>query len=65
MQDAPGEPGAEEKLIKKGLPAQAISVVRVTVIATAQKAWNFVLEAKDLKPHAAAGYKIKKIINNT
>ena len=53
---------ATQKLLEKGLPAQTISVVKVTFIASVKKIWNFLLEVKDLKPHAAAGYKIKKIL---
>ena len=52
---------AEKKLIEKGLPAQAISKIKVVLATTVMRSWNFILEAKDLKPHAAAGYKMKKI----
>ena len=52
---------ANEKLQEKGLPAQAVSKVKVKMTLFTKKVWNFVLEAKDLKPHALAGYKMKKI----
>lgn len=52
---------AEETLLEKGLPTKAISNIKVKTKFIAKKIWNFVLEAKDLKPHEAAGYKIKKI----
>ncbi len=55
------EPSAEAKLQKKGLPTLAASKIRVTAALITKKVWNFILEAKDLKPHAAAGYRIKKI----
>ncbi len=58
------QPAAELKLIEKGLPAQAISKIKVKLATAVKKAWNFILEAKDLKPHAAAGYKMKKIFGN-
>lgn len=59
--EALAQPGAEKALIAKGLPAQAISRVKVTITTTVKKIWNFILEAKDLKPYAATGYRIKKI----
>ncbi len=50
-----------EKLSKKGLPALAVSGLRSKIKLWSQKLWHFMLEAKDLKPTAVAGYKIKKI----
>ncbi len=52
---------AEKALIEKGLPAQAISKIKVSIGLITKKIWNFALEAKDLKPHEATGYKMKKI----
>lgn len=51
----------EQKLSEKGLPTQAISVMRARIIHFSKRAWNFVLEAKDLKPHPFASYRIKKL----
>ena len=52
---------ADKKLLQKGLPAQAISRLRFALSFATGKLWNFILEAKDLKPHAAVGYQMKKI----
>lgn len=52
---------ADKKLIAKGLPAEAFSKVGSFFKLRVKKSWNFILEAKDLKPHAAAGYKMQKI----
>ena len=57
------EIGADERLIEKGLPAQAFSKVKVFLSVKVKKVWNFALEAKDLKPQAMTGYKIKKIFS--
>jgi tetratricopeptide (TPR) repeat protein len=51
----------ETKLANKGLPALAISKIKVQVRFVVKKIWQFILEAKDLRPHALASYKIKKI----
>ena len=51
----------QQRLLEKGLPAQTISKIKVKLQTLLRRAWNFVLEAKDLKPHAEAGYKMKKI----
>ncbi len=61
--EQPQQP-ADIKLLNKGLPAQAISKIRVKTIFLTKKIWNFMLEAKDLKPQAATGYRIKKIFGN-
>lgn len=50
-----------EKLSQKGLPAMAISQIQSQGKLWGTKLWNFMLEAKDLKPTTVAGYKIKKI----
>lgn len=50
-----------EKLSQKGLPTIAISRISYYGKLWKKKLWNFLLEAKDLKPTAVAGYKIKKI----
>ena len=60
-QNSPKEPRADVKLAAKGLPVEALSKVKSTLAYWIKKAWNFILEAKDLKPHAAAGYRMKKI----
>ena len=57
------ETGAREKLLAKGLPAKAFSKVSTFIKFWTRKIWNFVLEAKDLRPHAAAGYRMQKIFN--
>ncbi len=57
-------PGAREKLLEKGLPAQAISRLRVRLAYWAKKVWHFILEAKDLRPQAAKGYRIRKIFGD-
>ncbi len=49
------------KLQDKGLPTRAISKVRTLLKLWAKKIWRFALEAKDLKPHALAGYRIRKM----
>lgn len=50
-----------EKLSQKGIPAIAFSKISYFAKLWKKKVWNFLLEAKDLKPTAVAGYKIKKI----
>jgi len=57
------ETGVREKLLAKGLPARAFSKVSTFVKFWTRKIWNFILEAKDLRPHAAAGYRMQKIFN--
>jgi tetratricopeptide (TPR) repeat protein len=52
---------AEAKLLAKGLPAVAISKAKTLALTAAKKVWHFVLEAKDLKPQALSGYRIKKM----
>lgn len=52
---------SRKKLLAKGLPAQAISKIRVAVFFAVKKVWHFVLEAKDLRPTAQMGYQMKKI----
>ena len=62
--EQPDSAEAAKKLIEKGLPAQAISSVKVAIFTIFKKTWNFMLEAKDLKPYAAAGYQMRKIFGN-
>jgi len=62
-EQTPPEEGAHQKLLAKGLPAQAFSKVATFFKLWTKKIWNFILEAKDLKPHAAAGYRMQKIFN--
>ncbi len=59
------EPSADKKLLAKGLPAEALSKIKTNVTFWVKKTWIFILEAKDLKPHAAAGYRMKKIFNRS
>lgn len=59
--DKPAGEEAQEKLIQKGLPARGFSKISVALKLYIKKIWNFALEAKDLKPHANVGYKMKKI----
>jgi Flp pilus assembly protein TadD len=54
----------EQRLTEKGLPVIAISKIRTLFRLWFRKIWNFVLEAKDLKPTSLAGYKIKKIFKS-
>ena len=61
VEEQPPHIAAQQKLLEKGLPAQAISRIKVAVVFSSKKIWNFILEAKDLKPYAAAGYRMKKI----
>ena len=53
--------GVHEKLAKKGLPVIAFSKVKTLSRFWVQKVWHYMLEAKDLKPSAAASYKIRKM----
>jgi tetratricopeptide (TPR) repeat protein len=55
------ESQATNKLIEKGLPAIGFPKFKVFIVFYLKKVWNFALEAKDLKPHANVGYKMKKI----
>jgi tetratricopeptide (TPR) repeat protein len=55
----------EERLINKGLPAIAISKIKVKIQFWIKKTWRFILEAKDLRPTAITGYKIRKIFDKT
>ncbi len=48
-------------LMQKGLPIQAISTIKVGLTYITKKVWHFILEAKDLRPQAATGYRIKKL----
>lgn len=50
-----------EKLSQKGLPAEALSKLKFQSRLWGKRLWNFMLEAKELRPTAVAGYKIKKI----
>jgi len=50
-----------EKLAGKGLPAQAVSKLRPILEHWTKRVWNFILEAKDLKPGSLPGYKFRKI----
>lgn len=53
-----------EKLSRKGLPVLAVSKLKSLGRFWGQKIWHFVLEAKDLKPGATAGYQIRKIFTH-
>ncbi len=57
----PRQPSAHTNLAAKGLPVEALSKLRVYLRLWFKRAWNFILEAKDLKPYSAAGYQMKKI----
>ena len=63
-QKAEEEIPIEEKLGRKGLPAVAISRAAGVIKLSATKMWNFLLEAKDVRPSAVAGYKIKKLFSH-
>jgi tetratricopeptide (TPR) repeat protein len=58
------EATSHEKLLAKGLPAIAFSKFKTIFKFWIRKIWNFVLEAKDLKPQAAAGYRMKKMFSH-
>lgn len=51
----------EEKLAKKGLPTIAFSIFKEKGKFWTKRIWQFALEAKDLKPSAFVGYKIRKL----
>ncbi len=55
----------DQKLADKGLPTLNISKIKTSLKLWWKKFWNFVLEAKDLKPSAKAGYQIKKFFKKT
>lgn len=59
-----GEPNVHKKLLAKGLPAEAFTKIGTFIKFRLAKIWHFVLEAKDLKPHATSGYKIKKLFSH-
>jgi tetratricopeptide (TPR) repeat protein len=66
----PGQSGGKDaapgvKLAAKGLPVIQLSKIRSKLQLWLKKLWNFVLEAKDLRPHSSAGYQMKKIFGNT
>jgi tetratricopeptide (TPR) repeat protein len=64
MQEQHGQQlGADKKLMAKGLPTQTFSAIGTFLKFRIKKIWNFVLEAKDLRPHAASGYHMKKMFN--
>ena len=63
VEQTPASAGVHQKLLAKGLPAEAFSKVPTFFKFWTKKIWNFVLEAKDLKPHSAAGYRMQKIFN--
>ncbi|MCL5666655.1 MAG: tetratricopeptide repeat protein [Patescibacteria group bacterium] len=54
----------EARLLDKGLPAMAVSKIQSWLKFWIKKIWNFALEAKDLRPTAVTGYKIRKIFGN-
>ncbi len=49
------------KLVDKGVPAIAISKIKTFFMYWGKKLWHFVLEAKDLRPQAIAGYRMRKL----
>ncbi len=53
----------EKLLFAKGLPAEAISKTKGAIKLWLKKIWNFILEAKDLKPANPVGYRIKQIFH--
>ncbi len=63
LKNANQEPAADKRLLEMGLPAQAISKIRVNLSFGLKKAWHFVLEAKDLRPQAITGYKMKRLFS--
>lgn len=54
----------EQKLAIKGLPVVAVFWLKSFTKWWVKKIWNFILEAKDLRPSALNGYKIKKIFGH-
>lgn len=59
--DKASEP-SETVLREKGLPAQNPWKVKTFLVFWLKRLWNFLLEAKDLKPGQKVGYKLKKIL---
>jgi tetratricopeptide (TPR) repeat protein len=55
----------EEKLAKKGLPIITISFIKEKGKFWTKKIWQFALEAKDLRPGAFVGYRIRKLFKYT
>ena len=51
----------EQKMALKGLPWLDISKFRTYLKRLSQRVWHFLLEAKDLRPGAVVGYRVKKI----
>ena len=45
----------EERLINKGVPVITISKIKVKLQFWIKKTWQFILEAKDLRPTATTG----------
>ena len=56
---------AGQRLLDKGLPVVALSKIKSQSKFWIKKIWNFILEAKDLRPYSAAGYQMKKIFAGT
>ena len=54
----------EERLAQKGLPAVAVSKIKIFFKFWISKLWHFILEAKDLKPTRLAGFKIKQLLEH-
>lgn len=57
----PKPQSVEQKLEDRGLPTVNISKVKSKAKLWSKKSWDFILEAKDLKQTAKAGYTVKKI----
>ncbi|MDR3642885.1 MAG: tetratricopeptide repeat protein [Candidatus Doudnabacteria bacterium] len=63
-QSGSAEASSGQKLAAKGLPVIELSKIRSTLRLWLKKLWNFVLEAKDLRPHSVTGYQMKKIFGD-
>jgi tetratricopeptide (TPR) repeat protein len=61
VEEASKRPAADQVLVAKGLPAEAFSKLESSFKFWIKKIWHFMLEAKDMRPHATSGYKMKKI----
>lgn len=60
QRDLPSDPLAQ-KLTLKGLPWLDIPKSKAYLKKQGQRLWHFLLEAKDLRPSAMVGYRVKKI----
>jgi tetratricopeptide (TPR) repeat protein len=53
---------AVEQLSEKGIPVTPYSKIKSTTLYLVSRLWHFALEAKDMKPSAEVGYRLRKMI---